>query len=79
MNYERMQGNATCYGCPFREWGWHDGGPEFTCALNNNSCCIDSYSDYYHDAKKCDLLRAEFDAVPKHSNEVLEDPNYTGA
>lgn len=36
------------YGCEHREFGWHDGGPDYRCAEQGvNVCCVDSYSDVY--------------------------------
>jgi len=42
-------------GCPYRKWGWHDGGPDHACT-KNGKCCVDSYSDWYQ-GDECKLLR----------------------
>lgn len=32
--------------CKYRQWGWHDGGPDYKCtAQGENCCCYDAWSD----------------------------------
>jgi hypothetical protein len=44
-------------GCPYRKWGWHDGGPDHKCTRehNNGKCCEDSWSDWY----QCETVKEE--------------------
>jgi hypothetical protein len=42
--------NERSAGCKYREWGWHDGGPDYKCtALGENYCCKNSWDDAYND------------------------------
>ena len=74
MNYEMLKGNASSYGCPYRDWDWHDGGPDFKClAQGKNVCCVDSYSDFYHDAKNCEFLRSELKIMTTGPDDEKEE------
>ena len=49
-------------GCPYRQWGWHDGGPDHKCTKDGrrNVCCNDSWADWY----QCDEVKAELSDNP---------------
>lgn len=46
--------------CKYREWGWHDGGPDYRCNKHRHKClsCVDSYADYY-DGEDCEIRKEE--------------------
>jgi hypothetical protein len=46
MNFEILKGNASSYGCPYRDWDWHDGGVNFKCLLKGFNT-----EGYYFDAE----------------------------
>lgn len=46
-------------GCPYRQWGWHDGGPDHGCIRDGRVgiCCEDSWSDWF----QCDWIKLRGD------------------
>jgi len=46
-------------GCPYRQWGWHDGGPDHVCTKDGKNC-EDSWADWY----QCDEVKAELSDNP---------------